>query len=587
MKQITLAAAMVAALTASVAAFSTAAETTRPDSLFAVYAHNRAQGIPSYVTPDLSLIAYSLLRQGTIVRVEAEEIRPRLVQLLTRLDEALVGAAESQAVSGNRHFVGLLRQLLDGSGQCVSACAEEKALVIAAEAVKESPLWGRIIDYTQFKPRGRYAGDAQNEGFFRAMRYAGVAFFAVQPSAATGIDKDEAERQTAQAVDLVRLIDQDQTLRALRNELEDQLAWQFGPPEDLTDADLLAVAGGAQDLEKGDVRGRLLAHAREHHRQPAILDAIIDKSRLERGLTVADVVTGWRLLPSRYDADAAAFQRLTFDQTGAYTGPADAQPFGLAVIDGRPVKGFPLAVELAAALGSRAADERLCETNEREFTGYAAAAADARRLLGDASGAAGLSRLIIRSGLNSAGSAAQVRRLESLLAFWTWQKYLDVLYTKQAYTVGTKGLAPVRERPGADLEPATDLYTALAHAARRHFERTQSAEWSAFATWMDQLVALSFKKEQGRALTAADERMLNELDRTLGSIVGGYDQPIVVDVHTEPNTGRVVEEATGLPAVVTVGTARGAYLTHREFKQPMQDRLTNDQWRARLLQEGP
>jgi hypothetical protein len=71
------------------------------------------------------------------------------------------------------------------------------------------------------------------------------------------------------------------------------------------------------------------------------------------------------------------------------------------------------------------------------------------------------------------------------------------------------------------------------------------------------------------------------------ALSGAPDKPIVIDVHSNPAAGQVVEEATGYPRVVSgEGSARGAVFTHREFKQPMSERLTDASWRELLRKES-
>ena len=66
---------------------------------------------------------------------------------------------------------------------------------------------------------------------------------------------------------------------------------------------------------------------------------------------------------------------------------------------------------------------------------------------------------------------------------------------------------------------------------------------------------------------------------------------IVADVHTDQNTGCVLEEGTGYVNLgvfvyrqadggLVVGA--GPVLSYFEFKHPMSDRLTDEKWRAML-----
>lgn len=61
---------------------------------------------------------------------------------------------------------------------------------------------------------------------------------------------------------------------------------------------------------------------------------------------------------------------------------------------------------------------------------------------------------------------------------------------------------------------------------------------------------------------------------------------IVADVHTDVNTGQVLEEGVGSPfnIYVIIDSARGARIcrgavfSYYEFKHPMEDRLTDEKW---------
>jgi hypothetical protein len=80
---------------------------------------------------------------------------------------------------------------------------------------------------------------------------------------------------------------------------------------------------------------------------------------------------------------------------------------------------------------------------------------------------------------------------------------------------------------------------------------------------------------------------LNDLDQQLLKIAGREDTPIVVDVHTNPSSRQVLEEAVGYPLLVefkppkATAALRGARLTHFEFRQPMDHRMTDEEWQIR------
>jgi hypothetical protein len=60
---------------------------------------------------------------------------------------------------------------------------------------------------------------------------------------------------------------------------------------------------------------------------------------------------------------------------------------------------------------------------------------------------------------------------------------------------------------------------------------------------------------------------------------------MAVDIHTDPNSGMVVEEGIGFPRTVNRKELRGARFDCYEFKQPMEKRLTDEGW-VEMLQSG-
>jgi hypothetical protein len=61
--------------------------------------------------------------------------------------------------------------------------------------------------------------------------------------------------------------------------------------------------------------------------------------------------------------------------------------------------------------------------------------------------------------------------------------------------------------------------------------------------------------------------------------------PLVADVHTDVNSGQVLEVAIGYPLEIYVKgkgkTYRGAMFSYYEFKQPMKERMTDKDWQEK------
>lgn len=561
------------------------------ESFFDLYANNRHDKVPNYITSDFILLSYSLIRARTLKEVEGRQARPLLAQLLGRLKKSQA-VGDDKIGQANQRFLNVLETLLSGvyPAKAAKPVTDELGLILAARSMSRSPLWGLEIDYTQFQPRGRYTESPKTANYFRALRYAGAILFPIKESQATGVTGQMADQMTAQAIRFVQAIEGNKDIKDNYRRLNTLFEWMMGPADDLVNSDLAQNSASQAKQTLAARRAALLDQARKQDRQPRIISARVNISALEKGVTVRDVMTGWRLLPQRYSPESAVFQQLVYDQVTDYIDDCKtcAEPFGIAIISGRKVKGFPSAYELMALLGSQAAKHYIADHRQNHFKGYVAASSKATGLLKGVPGLPGAHLGLMRTALiPQPSSKAQDHRLTSMLGFWTWQRYLSVLYAKQSYTLTGKGLKMDAARPGAGLEPSTALYQALENVVNKHRKIAPHSAWEQFGKVLAQCIAISQQEAKGKALVEKDVSFLNGLDRRLLELTGMKDHPIVVDVHSNPASGQVVEEALGWPKIVEKQTgkavkARGARFSHYEFKQPIDKRLTDAQWMAKL-----
>ena len=561
---------------------------TQDTSLFDIYAANRRDGIPSYVTADLLLVTYSLARQAQLLDQE-RAMSARLASLAQGLSAGVATEPEDPAGLANRDLAAILVALsqnkdrLENSGDPARAQAELDR-ILASDGIAVSPLWGWPLDYSQFRPRGPYAEDPTLAGYFRTLRYASLVLFPTLASEATGVSAEEADRALLQARRLSEHLRANEALRADAAAIDTLYRWQFGAGEDLSLEDLLAAPEG----KPADMRQWLFERARATGRQPRILAGLVDDAKLESGRTPADVLTGFRLLPARYSADSAAIQRLVYDQVGAYQGDPALTPFGLGVINGQSVKAYPSVDELLALLGSRSAADHIASSGQTAFAGYSTAAEEARQRLAEADGLLAHHLELMRTALaDTDGMPSEVPETQ-MKAFWTWQRYLGLLHSKPSYTVGSKGYSRPPSRAQAWLEPSVKLYRALAETVDAHRAHAASPVWDQLAGHLKNLIRIAEQEQATGTLQAADMDYLNSLDLELADLVSGEkDRPIVVDVHSVPALGRIVVEGIGWPQPVTQvlsdgAMARGARLSHHERKWPLSPRPTDAEWVAWL-----
>lgn len=549
---------------------------------FALYQQNRQQGVGNYLTEDFWLLAYSLARQATLSALEQQRLMPALQTVIHKLAAALpkdnAASAQTQA---NHDFLAVLQRLGGDASIPLSTLAQQELdLIMAAGGIAPSPLWQSPLDYSQFKPRGRYSRSEEEQRYFRLSRYASSVLFPLQASAAIGISPALADRLLLQARQLTHAL---ATIPEAA-QLETVLNWQMGAADDLTSADLNNACPQDKHPLLPQWRQCLTDYAKKAHKQPRIMAGPVDAAKLASGQTAEDALTGWRLLPLRYSADSEAFQQLVFDRTGPYLGdcPNCTKPsIGLGVINGQSVKVFPSAYEIASALGSTAAATWIKNQREDQFKGYAQAQQNVIQTLQHAQGLNGGHLQLMQHWLQKPPADFAARHLNSMLGFWTWQRYTNLLYAKQSYTLESKSLVLEKPRTTAWLTPATPLYRELLALTQEHAKQEANPLWTQLGGLLQQTVTISEKIDAHQTLTEQDIHFLNHVDQTLKTMVG-EDAPIIADVHSNPASGEVLQEALGYPNVVKHDGQLGARWWHFEFRQPMNQRMTDETWRQQL-----
>lgn len=556
--------------------------------LFDVYEQNRQTGVANLITPDLLLVSYSLIRERGTIDQERDTIIPAFSTVIHELSTVFAGH-KNKSPAHKRAYAYLLTLsgLLDGKKpdplKGFDSIEQEWSLLEAQQGIAESPVLGVKIDYSQLQARGRYTQNNALQNYFRAFRYASLAHFFAQGSTATGVSPTLALELSQAARLLSEAIAKSNKIQSNYQTLSQALKWQYGQKTELNYQDMLAVKAIMPEADwknSEKVASALTNYARQYDRAHKIYDYPVDTGKLAPGQTIADVLIGWRLFSPAFNNDTAAYQALIYPATGSFQSPcgtlACVQPWTLATIDGMPVKAYARGTELLAALAIPAALQASRSQGEHLFAHYQQAQQQAAQLLQTDNG---LNQLQLQF-LQTAGQS--LSRLESLLGFWTWQRYINLLYSKQSMTMTAKSMSmpSAESRPGAMLTGSPDFYRALATLVQSHRQLQPQTYWDNFLALLQQLEQLS-----GRAATLAadDERFLNDIDKTLLTLTKHKDKPIIVDIHTNPVDKMTIEEAIGLPDIIQQNKARGAQLRHYEFKQPQDQRLDNDQWLHALL----
>lgn len=584
---------------------SPALQSTSYAGMFQLYDANRQQGIGDYITVDFLLTAYGLLVQEAFQAVEEDVLLPAFRQLTTALVSTLP-PPDSPAPALALAYMAVLQALLQPEAAVPAAVAEqvqaEVALIMAHQGPGVSAITGVQEDYSQYIPRGHYSRSEAMQRYFRAALYAGRVGFFLRESQATGVSPELAERHTAAALLLSRTIVEQVALRQLYDTIQRLLDAFVGPSDDLTASEYAQAAG---TLSAAAARQHILTTMVQAGRLPRLVSTLVDKRQLEPDRSLPEVLAGLRLIAQRYTPEAEVLQGLVYDRVGRYRG--NKTPLTLSVIDGKKVRGFPSALDVLASLGSRAALQALRHRGDTAYDGYnkqLSTLAARLRQPGALASAPATPLPLLRAIL----AEDSPTRLNAALGLWVRTRHTLLLYTKQSYTTTAKSLTSAPERTLAAIEPAPAVYEAVSTALKQLGAVVESGRAHAQITTLldivQQLHSLAARQPQGVLQEPQEIAYVNDVSQRLQGLLATTDTPLVVDIHSEPNSQQVLEEGLGYPLAVVFGSTlwhrdsqqggpavpgptllRGARFQWYEFTQPMNQRLTDAAWQQ-LLQEG-
>jgi hypothetical protein len=300
-----------------------------------------------------------------------------------------------------------------------------------------------------------------------------------------------------------------------------------------------------------------------------------------------------------------------------------------------PIRGFPRGLDVMAVLDSGRARELLRELGDDAYQGgdkalsYDDALATLKKEYGKLNDADWNRNLYwswlhaLKPLLNDYGagyqtfmttSAYRTKSLNTALASWAQLRHDTILYAKQSYTPGPRGLPPKVE---GYVEPIPEFYARLLTLSRmtsqgltemKVLDKAAATRLAAFDKLLERLLAISEKELANENLTREDYAFIRNFGTNLESLVvteqpredkGKIDQTkpmkttLIADVHTDQTTQKVLEEGTGYVDLglfvynqpdgqLVIGA--GPVLSYYEFKHPMKDRLTDEKWRD-LLQK--
>ncbi len=519
----------------------------------------------------------------------------------------------------------------------------ELKLIDAHSGFTESPIFIYNEDYSQYVPRGHYTRSEKLKNYFRAfMWYGRVSMLlkgsdAIPPGTTDPYDKEglisryDARIQTTGACLIASEFANDGELLDKWDRIYSVTAFYVGLSDDLGPYEYIAalnsVFGGSFDPDNLDDEtiGELKVKLTEYG-SPKIYGGTGNCVAFtsEEADQCINNTAGFRLMGQRFIPDSYMFTNLVGVYTDIYQGDGK-KPFTF-IIDGagRSVRGFPRGLDVMALLGSDRSRELLDElddSNYKEYDRQYGALEDEFDSFDTAEWNKNLYwswLFALKPLLDDHGAgyptfmqtdAWQDKELTTALASWAELRHDTILYAKQSYTmVGTS--MPPEEKPVVGyVEPVPEFYNRLLALTRMTnsgltemdvLDASSKHRLENLERILARLVNISSKELENEELFEDDYDFIKNFGDNLGGVIADVDDKakkttIVADVHTDGNTEQVLEEGVGYVDLVVVAyklpdgrilVGAGPVMSYYEFKQPMDDRLTDEAWRE-LLDSNP
>jgi len=495
-------------------------------------------------------------------------------------------------------------------------------------------------DYSQYVPRGHYTRSEALKRYFKAMMWYGRMAFLLKGGDDALVGEKDARIATIQAslisAELPEVKVNNSTCWDTWNRIYSVTSFFVGIADDLTPYEYLGamekVLGtefNSTQLADDEMLLNLKAELAQM-RNPQIYGGsgvcvIYPPVTKEKLYECLSNTKGMRFMGQRFVPDSYMFQNLVFPAAGMYIG--DDEPFTMGMTAIGPSRCFPRGLDAMAVLGSERAYEILDAEGDTEYQGENTSYDKQLNELKEEFAAFSeedWNRNLYWSWLYSLKplledfgqgypafmqtEAWQDKELQTVLASWTELRHDTILYAKQSYTPAATAMPPQPKPVVGYVEPVPEFYNrmlslttmtreglsqlgALSHEEKSRLESLENI--------LDRLITISRDELEGKELSKGDYEFIRNFGQQLDSIVTGVEArgketTLVADVHTDVNSGQVLEEGVGYIDLVLVAykvpdgsiiLGGGPTLGYYEFKQPMSDRLTDEQWKD-MLEQG-
>lgn len=578
---------------------------------FEVYEMNRYDLIPSFVTVDSLMHTYHLYFSYLLKHIEKEYLADDVTQLSSRMlvhsqeqYEQFQGTEWEEAARRNVAFFTVGMKLLEESAavskDVEEAVNQELAYIKEADDTHESEISGITEDYTQYIPRGYYAGDKRLEQYFRAMMWYGRMHFS----------KDNEDMDRSALLISKALADHAETYE-LWESVYAVTSFFAGASDDISVCEYIPALFEAygSDAALEDLIGNQDAFMNFRQITATLPVPQINSIPIWDG--EENVIPGFRFMGQRFTVDAAIMQKLIYSDV-KQNSEGD-------------LRMLPDLLDVPAALGSETALNILKEMGAADYENYSQNMERLREGLtaNDSLWTASLYAnwlntlrplLVPKEGgypIFMQSEEWSRKNLECFAGSFTELKHDTILYTKQVIAEMGGGYEEEPDDRGY-VEPEPLVYVRFSNLAGL---TAQGLKAYGMLSPEDEENLMRLKQIADRLLVISKKELVNEVltedeyefirsyggsiehfwyevvkEESKGS-VSTQECPaaIVVDVATNPN-GEVLEMATGDPSILLVAVnvdgkiklAKGSVYSFYQFSWPMNDRLTDEKWRQMI-----
>ncbi|NWH03519.1 DUF3160 domain-containing protein [Desulfobacter latus] len=607
----------------------------------------RKNNFPIFLTTDSILHTMHLLFDYLLRTIEVDHLMSDLKQLTKSMIKAsyddyrtIKDGEVKKAIYANIAFFSVAAGLLNEKeaippdvNDIVDA---EIKLIKKHEGFKNSPVFGCLEDYSQYAPRGHYTRSEDFRSYFKAMMWFGRMGFSLNPSESLEITEGLANQMTRQALLIVKALN-DSSLEGMAalevwERIYEPTTFFLGKTDDLNVYDYKDIAlkiygkiPGLKDLDDELKLDRFMSEARKLRRPKILSTFVLDIEDDKKG--AEDVTLGFRFMGQRFTPDSYIFQNLVYPKVMLYTG--NSRPFTWVMSRRGPIRGFPRGLDIMAVLGSVHAENIIKKEGDNEYKRYNEQLAKLKKefeqkkeewssnlywnwlycLKPLLSPSAAPLPLFMRS------KAWTGKALYTALSSWAELRHDTILYAKQSYTMAGTGLRPRPQLTHGYVEPYPEVYARVMRmieqmrkgmVLRGLLNKRIEDKLIQYERLVGILETISKKELTGEALTENEYKTIWNIGPTLKSLTEfshnimpriasdtDGNMAVIADVHTDPNSRQVLEEGVGFPFIIYVRVSiegmekilRGPVFSYYEFKKPMSDRLTDEQWKW-MLKEG-